>query len=47
MAYFKLRSAGLSFVKLGFCQEGGCVGEQNREFCMPLPDHISASPNAY
>lgn len=30
------------FVKLGFRQEGGFVGEHDRETRMPLPDHISA-----
>jgi Fic family protein len=32
------------FVKLGLRQEGGFVGEHDREFRMPLPDHISALP---
>ena len=32
------------FVKLGFRQEGGFVGEHDRENRMPLPDHISARP---
>jgi len=30
------------FVKLGFRDEGGFVGEHDRETRMPLPDHISA-----
>jgi hypothetical protein len=30
------------FVKLGLRQEGGFVGEHDRESRMPLPDHISA-----
>jgi hypothetical protein len=30
------------FVKLGLRQEGGFVGEHERESRMPLPDHISA-----
>jgi hypothetical protein len=32
------------FVKLGFREEGGFVGEHDRESRMPLPDHISARP---
>jgi Fic/DOC family len=32
------------FTKLGFRQEGGFVGEHDRETRMPLPDHISARP---
>jgi hypothetical protein len=32
------------FVELGFRQEGGFVGEHDRETRMPLPDHISARP---
>ncbi|TGQ32744.1 Fic family protein [Mesorhizobium sp. M00.F.Ca.ET.216.01.1.1] len=32
------------FVKLGFRQEGGFVGEHERDNRMPLPDHISARP---
>ena len=32
------------FVRLGFRQEGGFVGEHDRETRMPLPDHISARP---
>lgn len=32
------------FTKLGFRQEGGFVGEHDRENRMPLPDHISARP---
>lgn len=32
------------FVKLGFRQEGGFVGERDRDNRMPLPDHISARP---
>jgi hypothetical protein len=32
------------FTKLGFRQEGGFVGEHDRESRMPLPDHISARP---
>lgn len=30
------------FVKIGFRQEGGFVGEHDRDTRMPLPDHISA-----
>ena len=30
------------FVKLGFRQEGGFVGEHDRETRMPLPDHVGA-----
>jgi len=30
------------FIKIGFRQEGGFVGEHDRETRMPLPDHISA-----
>lgn len=30
------------FVKIGFRQEGGFIGEHDRESRMPLPDHISA-----
>jgi Fic/DOC family len=32
------------FTKLGFRQEGGFVGEHDRETRTPLPDHISARP---
>jgi hypothetical protein len=32
------------FVTLGFRNEGGFVGEHDRETRMPLPDHISANP---
>lgn len=32
------------FVRLGFRDEGGFVGEHDRETRMPLPDHISARP---
>jgi hypothetical protein len=32
------------FIKLGFREDGGFVGEHDRENRMPLPDHISASP---
>ena len=32
------------FVKLGLRDEGGFVGEHDRESHMPLPDHISARP---
>lgn len=32
------------FVKLGLRQEGGFVGEHDRETRMPIPDHISARP---
>jgi Fic family protein len=32
------------FVKLGLRQDGGFVGEHDRESRMPLPDHISARP---
>lgn len=32
------------FVKLGFRDEGGFVGEHDRETRQPLPDHISARP---
>jgi hypothetical protein len=32
------------FVELGLRQEGGFVGEHDRDSRMPLPDHISARP---
>ena len=32
------------FVKLGFREGGGFVGERDRETRMPLPDHVSARP---
>jgi hypothetical protein len=32
------------FVKLGFREEGGFIGEHDRESRMPIPDHISARP---
>ncbi|WP_142846433.1 Fic family protein [Telmatospirillum sp. J64-1] len=32
------------FVRLGFREEGGFVGEHDRETRMPLPSHISARP---
>jgi hypothetical protein len=32
------------FVKLGFREEGGFVGEHDRETRVPLPDHVSARP---
>ena len=32
------------FVRLGLRQEGGFVGEHDRDTRMPLPDHISAKP---
>ena len=32
------------FVRLGFRNEGGFVGEHDRETRLPLPDHISARP---
>lgn len=32
------------FVRLGFRDEGGFVGEHDRETRLPLPDHISARP---
>jgi hypothetical protein len=32
------------FVKLGLRQEGGFVGEHDRDTRMPIPDHISARP---
>jgi hypothetical protein len=32
------------FVRLGFREQGGFVGEHDRESRMPLPDHISARP---
>lgn len=32
------------FVRLGLREEGGFVGEHDRETRMPLPDHISARP---
>jgi hypothetical protein len=32
------------FVRMGFRDEGGFVGEHDRETRMPLPDHISARP---
>jgi hypothetical protein len=33
------------FVQLGFRQEGGFVGEHDRDSGMPLPDHICARPD--
>lgn len=33
------------FTRLGFREEGGFVGEHDRETRMPLPDHISARPD--
>ena len=33
------------FLKLGFREDGGFVGEHDRETRMPLPDHISARPD--
>ena len=32
------------FVKLGLREEGGFVGEHDRETRMPIPDHVSARP---
>jgi hypothetical protein len=32
------------FVKLGLREDGGFVGEHDRETRMPLPDHVSARP---
>lgn len=32
------------FVRMGFRDEGGFVGEHDRETRMPLPDHVSARP---
>ena len=32
------------FTKLGFREEGGFIGEHDRETRMPLPDHIDARP---
>jgi hypothetical protein len=32
------------FVRLGLRQEGGSVGEHDRENRTPIPDHISAKP---
>jgi hypothetical protein len=32
------------FVRMGFREEGGFVGDHDRETRMPLPDHISARP---
>jgi len=32
------------FINLGFREEGGFVGEHDRETRMPLPDHIDARP---
>jgi hypothetical protein len=32
------------FVKLGLREEGGFIGEHDRETRMPIPDHISARP---
>ena len=32
------------FIKLGFREDGGFVGEHDRETRMPLPDHIDARP---
>lgn len=33
------------FVQLGLRQEGGFIGEHDRDSRMPLPDHISARPD--
>ena len=33
------------FVKLGLREEGGFVGEHDRDTRMPIPDHISARPD--
>jgi hypothetical protein len=33
------------FVKLGLREEGGFVGEYDRETRMPIPDHVSARPD--
>ena len=33
------------FVKLGLREEGGFVGEHDRDTRMPIPDHISAKPD--
>ncbi len=33
------------FVKLGLRDEGGFVGEHDRETRMPIPDHVSARPD--
>jgi hypothetical protein len=33
------------FVKLGLREEGGFVGEHDRETRLPIPDHISARPD--
>ncbi len=33
------------FVKLGLREEGGFVGQHDRETRMPIPDHISARPD--
>jgi hypothetical protein len=32
------------FVKLGLRQEGGFIGEHDRDTRMPIPDHVSARP---
>lgn len=32
------------FVRLGFREEGGFVGDHDRDTRMPLPDHVSARP---
>jgi len=32
------------FIKTGFRQEGGFIGEHDRDSRMPIPDHISARP---
>ena len=32
------------FVRMGLRQEGGFIGEHDRDSRMPMPDHISASP---
>lgn len=40
----KIVIGDVRFVKLGFREEGGFVGEHDRESRMPLPDHISARP---
>ena len=32
------------FIRIGLRQEGGFVGEHDRETRLPLPDHVSAKP---
>ncbi|MGY4345312.1 hypothetical protein ACVWXM_001776 [Bradyrhizobium sp. GM7.3] len=42
-----LSSVDERFVKLGFRQEGGFIGEHDHETQRPIPDHISAPSRRY